>query len=113
MDINLFEGPSFVRDPVKMMVHRNKKFRNFFIVSVTFLTALCLSTLLFAYSTHDGSHADLTCTDCHLTQPDPATDTIDTVDFFTASIEDLCISCHSDDTLLEQTNYCLNCHDTF
>ena len=96
-----------------MMLNKNIKFKSIFIALTTLFIALCLSTLLFAFSSHEGSHAILACTDCHLTQPDPDMDSIDTVDYFTATLEDLCISCHSDNALLEQTNYCLNCHDTF
>ncbi|MEN8261930.1 MAG: cytochrome c3 family protein [Nitrospirota bacterium] len=93
------------------MRHKDIKIKSIVIAVITLFTALCLSSYLFAYSSHEGSHADLVCTDCHLTQPDPDMDTIDTVDFITTTLEDLCFACHSDITLLEQTNYCLNCHD--
>lgn len=96
-----------------MKFNRNKQFKGIFVSFAAVITVLCLSSLLFGFSSHEGSHADLACTDCHLTQPDPVTDTIDTVDFFTDTLDDLCISCHTDNALLEQTNYCLNCHDTF
>ncbi len=52
----------------------------------------------------EGGHAALTCVDCHLYEPDPALDTVDTVTFVTATREDLCVSCHDTIPLREYTN---------
>lgn len=52
----------------------------------------------------EGGHATLGCVDCHLTEPDPALDTVDTVSFVTATLDELCVSCHETIPLREFTN---------
>ncbi len=76
------------------------------------LPGVCLVISLCLYSgsaaqaspSLEGGHATLICLDCHLYEPDPALDTVDTVTFVTATINDLCVSCHETKPLREFTN---------
>ena len=67
----------------------------------TVYLSLCVTTLaLFAVQPtvtgSPGNHLTLACTDCHLVEPDPQIDTIDTVTFVNADREGLCFGCHED-----------------
>lgn len=52
----------------------------------------------------EGGHAVLGCVDCHLYEPDPLLDTVETVSFVTATRAELCVSCHETMPLREFTN---------
>lgn len=75
-----------------------------FMVLVQFLSLYFASSPVLASSGPLGAHASLLCTDCHFNQPSPAVDAIDTVDFVTGTIDDLCISCHNEKPILEETH---------
>lgn len=62
------------------------------------------SSAIMASPILEGGHSELACTDCHLYQPDPALDTLETVSFVNATREELCVSCHETIPLLEYTN---------
>ncbi|MFC1855841.1 hypothetical protein ACFL2A_04810, partial [Thermodesulfobacteriota bacterium] len=68
------------------------------LLTVSFLFSLLIilgATPSVSFAYHGNSHDQFTCTDCHLTAPDPAVDTSSTVNFVADQHYDLCITCHA------------------